>query len=102
MELRWKYTEGKFMMEIKSKKLFKFIILILISSLLGIAYHKLSSLQFLIGNIDIRPKDEITAKLIKDIKIVKFIVLLISSLSIAVYSNLIYFTNKVNSNCDDK
>lgn len=75
-------------------KSFQFIVFILIALLLGTVTRRLDTLQFLFENGHLAIKNDINIHLIKDIKIIRIVVITLWGLSLGLYSNFIYSINK--------
>lgn len=75
-------------------KLFQWIVFILIVLSLGTATRRLDTLQFLFENGNLAIENEVVQHLIKDIKIVKIVVITLWGLVFGLYTNFIYSINK--------
>lgn len=75
-------------------KLFQWIVFILIVLSLGMATRRLDTLQFLFENGNLAIENEVVQYLIKDIKIVKIVVITLWGLVFGLYTNFIYSINK--------
>ena len=75
-------------------KLFQWIVLILIVLSLGTATRRLDTLQFLFENGNLAIENDVIQHLIKDIKIVKIVVITLWGLGFGLYLNFIYSINK--------
>lgn len=75
-------------------KLFQWIVFILIVLSLGTATRRLDTLQFLFENGNLAIENEVVQHLIKDIKIVKIVVITLWGLVFGLYINFIYSINK--------
>lgn len=75
-------------------KLFQWIVFILIVLSLGTATRRLDTLQFLFENGNLAIENEVVQHLIKDIKIVKIVVITLWGLGFGLYLNFIYSINK--------
>lgn len=75
-------------------KLFQWIVFILIVLSLGTATRRLDTLQFLFENGNLAIENDVIQHLIKDIKIVKIVVITLWGLGFGLYLNFIYSINK--------
>ena len=75
-------------------KLFQWIVFILIVLSLGTATRRLDTLQFLFENGNLAIENEVVQHLIKDIKIVKIVVITLWGLVFGLYTSFIYSINK--------
>lgn len=75
-------------------KLFQWIVFILIVLSLGTATRRWDTLQFLFENGNLAIENEVVQHLIKDIKIVKIVVITLWGLVFGLYTNFIYSINK--------
>lgn len=75
-------------------KLFQWIVFILIVLSLGTATRRLDTLQFLFENGNLAIENDVVQHLIKDIKIVKIVVITLWGLAFGLYTNFIYSINK--------
>lgn len=71
-------------------KLFQWIVFILIVLSLGTATRRWDTLQFLFENGNLAIENEVVQHLIKDIKIVKIVVITLWGLVFGLYTNFIY------------
>lgn len=80
-------------MKIWSNKIFQAVMFILIAFIMGLIYTKVSSLQFLFENANILEGLEATS-LVRDTKLIKVLVLILGGISLGLYGNFTYSTNK--------
>ena len=82
------------MRKIWGYKLFQWIVFILIASSLGIIVSKLDSLQFFLKNTNLANEDYIIIELIKDLNVVRILVIILGAFSLGLYSDFKYSINK--------